>query len=142
MRLYIDYKYSNVHDKGRLISELGEFSKGLEKTGNTTFVLGRDIQKWSGSLPLYKTFFPIVYNMLNSNYFVSFETENVASRGLAFEKHLATLLGKPRIYAIKRADGPLSQSNLIDIRSNTLNSKRIYFEDTQDAVDKIVGNLA
>lgn len=98
MRIYIGYKYTNVADKQALIQKLLEFSSFLEKAGHRTFILGRDIQNWRGSLPLWKTFSAIVGNMLKSDAFVAYVTSPVPSKGLEVEKALSGVLGKKRLF--------------------------------------------
>ena len=97
MRIYIGYKYTNVEDKKALIQELLEFAGFLEKAGHKTFILGRDIQGWQGSLPLWKTFPAIIGNMLKSDVFVAYITSPVPSKGLEVEKTLSAVLGKKRL---------------------------------------------
>lgn len=98
MRIYIGYKYTNVADKQALILKLLEFSSFLEKAGHRTFILGRDIQNWQGSLPLWKTFPAIIGNMLKSDAFVAYVTSPVPSKGLEIEKALSAVLGKKRLF--------------------------------------------
>ena len=98
MRIYIGYKYTNVEDKQALIQKLLEFSSFLEKAGHKTFILGRDIQNWQGSLPLWKTFPAIIGNMLKSDAFVAYITSPVPSKGLEVEKALSAVLGKKRLF--------------------------------------------
>ena len=98
MRIYIGYKYTNVADKQALIQKLLEFSSFLEKAGHKTFILGRDIQNWQGSLPLWKTFPAIIGNMLKSDAFVAYITSPVSSKGLEVEKALSAVLGKKRLF--------------------------------------------
>ena len=100
MRIYIGYKYTNVEDKQALIQKLLEFSSFLEKAGHQTFILGRDIQNWQGSLPLWKTFPAIVGNMLKSDAFIAYVTSPVPSKGLEVEKALSGVLGKKRLFVL------------------------------------------
>ena len=98
MRIYIGYKYTNVEDKKALIQKLLEFAKYLEQAGHKTFILGRDIQNWQGSLPLWKTFPAIIGNMVKSDAFVAYITSPVSSKGLELEKALSGVLGKKKIF--------------------------------------------
>ncbi|HBI35774.1 MAG: hypothetical protein UU64_C0002G0035 [candidate division WWE3 bacterium GW2011_GWF2_41_45] len=103
MRIYIGYKYTNVEDKKALIQKLLEFAGYLEKAGHKTFMLGRDIQNWQGSLPLWKTFPAIIGNMLKSDAFVAYVTSPVSSKGLEVEKTLSGVLGKKRVFVLDTA---------------------------------------
>ncbi|KKS07260.1 MAG: hypothetical protein UV83_C0016G0001 [candidate division WWE3 bacterium GW2011_GWE2_43_18] len=105
MRIYIGYKYTNVADKQALIQKLLEFSSFLEKAGHQTFILGRDIQNWQGSLPLWKTFPAIIGNMLKSDAFVAYITSPVPSKGLEVEKALSAVLGKKRLFVTDSLEG-------------------------------------
>ena len=97
MRIYIGYKYTNVEDKQGLIQKLLGLAASFERAGHQTFILGRDIQNWKGSLPLWKTFPAIIGNMLKSDAFVAYVTSQVPSRGLEVEKALSSALGKKRL---------------------------------------------
>jgi hypothetical protein len=108
MRIYIGYKYTNVEDKKTLIEKLLEFASWLEKEGHETFVLGRDVQNWQGSLPLWKTFPAIVGKMLKSDAFVPYITSKVPSRGLEVESILSRILGKKRMFVL---DGDSNKEN-------------------------------
>ncbi|KKS60069.1 MAG: hypothetical protein UV25_C0013G0001, partial [candidate division WWE3 bacterium GW2011_GWB1_42_41] len=68
-----------------------------------TFMLGRDIQNWQGSLPLWKTFPAIIGNMLKSDAFVAYVTSPVSSKGLEVEKTLSGVLGKKRVFVLDTA---------------------------------------
>lgn len=131
MRLYIGYKYTHVEDKQSLIRDLLQLAGGFESNGHKTFILGRDIQNWRGSLPLWKTFPAILGNMLKSDAFVAFITSDVKSSGLSVEKTLAKLLGKKTIFACSAASHePGNPQNIIT------------FTDVGDAVTKTLAKLA
>ncbi|MBI2414623.1 hypothetical protein HYV31_02150 [candidate division WWE3 bacterium] len=103
MMLYIAYKYTHIADKLALKDELIIFAKLLEKSGHSTFMLGRDVQKWDNtnhSLP-HKTMI-ITKNIKKSDAIVAFVTSDVFSKGLIFEFVFARLIGKRVFLVTKR----------------------------------------
>lgn len=132
MRLYIGYKYTKVQDKEALVKDLLNFAEELEKAGYCTFLLGRDVQGWKGSLPLWKTLPAILGNMIKSHAFVAYINSDVSSRGLNVEFALSKILGKK--YALLLKNG-ISQ----DTQSTAAES--IIFNDNNDAVQKVIKKL-
>lgn len=132
MRLYIGYKYTKVQDKEALVKDLLNFAEELEKAGYCTFLLGRDVQGWKGSLPLWKTLPAILGNMLKSHAFVAYISSDVSSRGLDVELALSKVLGKNRAVLIKNGISHDAQPSL---------AEGIVFNDNNDAVQKVIKKL-
>ena len=128
MRIYIGYKYTNVEDKKALIQKLLEFAGYLEKAGHKTFMLGRDIQNWQGSLPLWKTFPAIIGNMVKSDAFVAYITSSVSSKGLELEKALSGVLGKKKVFVLDIAAATKNGGVAADIKAGAT------IEDTANVV--------
>ncbi|GIW70033.1 MAG: hypothetical protein KatS3mg101_0780 [Patescibacteria group bacterium] len=131
MRLFIGYKYSRVEDKQSLVRDLLQLAEGLESGGHQTFILGRDVQKWEGSVPLWKTFPAIFGNILKSDVFIAYITSNVKSTGLTIEKVLASLLGKKVILVYRN-----------DVQEPKAYTDRITFSDVNNATKQILEKLA
>ncbi|KKT05890.1 MAG: hypothetical protein UV83_C0001G0208 [candidate division WWE3 bacterium GW2011_GWE2_43_18] len=135
MRIYIGYKYTNVADKQSLIQKLLEFSSFLEKAGHETFILGRDVQNWKGSLPLWKTFPAIVGNMIKSDVFVAYITSPVPSKGLEVEKALSAVLAKKRLFVSEGSEAAnnndlayVSAGNSVENTANEVVYNVVVFE--------------
>ncbi len=102
MRVYLAYKYRCVDNKDQLIQDLNRISDTIEKSGHSTFILGRDVQKWgSASSSLFTSIPTILKNLVKSDLVFAFIDNCAKSQGLPFEIFCAKLLGKKIIYAVR-----------------------------------------
>ncbi|OGC69336.1 hypothetical protein A2415_03105 [candidate division WWE3 bacterium RIFOXYC1_FULL_39_7] len=101
MKCYIGYKFSNIADKQDLKMKVLSLAEHIISTGNTTFVLGRDVQNWHSSpFPMLKTLPHVFINMFKCDCLISLVTDNSTSTGLLVENILATLLMKKRGFLV------------------------------------------
>ncbi len=102
MKIYIAYKYQKHSNKAQLQSELSQLAEVFEKNGNSTFILGRDVQKWdnSGHFNL-STVKEIINNIRNYDTLFVYNDTDVKSIGLPMEILLAKIFGLKIFYATK-----------------------------------------
>lgn len=98
MRYYIAYKYSRNKNREGLKEKLLKISDLLEKRGDETFILGRDVKKWRhihfGSLRLI----PLIFkHMSKCDLLLAYVDSPAFSKGLFFEAIIAIILGKKRL---------------------------------------------
>jgi len=136
MRVYIAYKFRCVENKDQLITDLNTLSDSLKKAGYNTFILGRDVQKWSQSSSSLVTTIPqIIVNIIKSDVVFAYVNTCVKSNGLPFELFFAKLIGKKIVYAVKN---DLDYSQLgISVKNE------IKFSDINDLAGKLstIGTL-
>jgi hypothetical protein len=135
MRLYIAYKYKCIKNKEQLKKDLDIISKEITKTGNDTFLLGRDVQRWGlCSTPLWKTV-PIIWkNVRKSDAIFAYVISEGVSDGLNFELLCAKFLGKKVTLAVKSG---LKVQTLRNVAN-----KIVEFENIKDLISKIPSTLA
>lgn len=102
MQTYIAYKYSNVDDKASLRDTLLEISKILKSFGHTTFILGRDVQNWDNRAhPVHSKLKKMISEIKKSHCVFVYVNSKAISIGLGIEIHVARLLGKKIVLAVK-----------------------------------------
>jgi len=99
---YIAYKYTKVKDKNSLKEELINISNILNSLGHETFILGRDVQNWDNTAhPVHSKMKKMFSEIKKSHCVFVYVTSSVLSLGLLFEIHVAKMLGKKVVVAIK-----------------------------------------
>ena len=102
MRIYMAYKYKSVPNKEQLINDLNDLSDQFSGLGHAAFILGRDIQDWSSTTPLWKTIPQIVINLFKSHLVFVYIQHDGETVGLPIELTLAKLLNKNIVIAVKK----------------------------------------
>jgi hypothetical protein len=135
MNIYIGYKLSNLpeNEKRELQPLLEKISGFVEKSGHKTFIMGRDVQKWSKEYsPSAKTIGEILKNMRNYDILLTLVNSDVKSTGLMFETVFARLTGK-KIYALIHID---KRDRLIQKMAN-----RIVFYTNENELESKIEQL-
>lgn len=102
MHIYIAYKFSNVGNKQVVREDVQTISTILESKGNTTYILGRDLQGWKDlTYPMGSKMRHIIQNLKKADFVVAYINSNVLSKGLLFELVWTKILGKPVITVIR-----------------------------------------
>ena len=102
MRIYIAYKFSNVENKKGLQYGVQTVAELLEKRGHTTYVLGRDLQKWKDfTHPMHHKMRTIISEIRKADLVFAYVNSDVFSKGLLYELTFAKLFGKRVIMAVK-----------------------------------------
>lgn len=128
MRLYVAYKYTNISDKKTLQDTLENMSNKLVSLGHTTFILGRDIQKWRGSNHPFLTTIQIIKNMRKADAVLVFFDTDLPSKGLSVELNLARYLNK-RVYFLLNEN--------VKFKPKVDESMIIVYSDYSDLVNKL-----
>lgn len=105
MKVYIAYKLSKLspEEKNQLRPKLEHISRILENFGNTTFIMGRDLQNWTKEqTSSLRTLKLIIKNLHNYDILVAFIDSNVNSLGLLFELIFAKLTSTPILFLIRQ----------------------------------------
>lgn len=103
MKFYIAYKYSKIADKESLKSHLLKIAEVLAEKGNTTFMLGRDVQNWDNTTHSLSSKIKVMLGEVkSSDEIFAYVTTSDRSSGLMIEFHMAKLLGKKITLAIQK----------------------------------------
>jgi hypothetical protein len=132
MNIYIGYKLSNLpeKEKRKLKPLLEKIAETVEKLGFNTFIMGRDVQKWSKEYyPSFKTINQILKNMKRYDILLTFVNSNVRSTGLIFETIFAKMTGK-KIYALIQLD---KRDKIVE----KFAEKIVYFEKNDELEEKV-----
>jgi hypothetical protein len=136
MKTYIAYKYTNIKNKEQLKQDLNMLSESLTDQGHSTFILGRDKQKWqSVKYPLWETVPAILTNLIKSNLLVAYITGCEKSTGLTFELTFAKLFGKKILLVVNKCNGDFKydrekrhSDNIIEIENINQIKERLAHE--------------
>lgn len=130
MRIYIAYKYTNTPDKEALKRDLSLISSHLESKGHSTFVLGRDHQKWDKcSISHISNTAAILSNLKKSDLILFYVNSSVHSAGIFVEMFLSKILFKKNIYFVNKN----VKCNLCALMAN----KCISFYDINDLLNTL-----
>jgi hypothetical protein len=106
MKVYIAYKFSNIQNKQALREEIQSVSIILEGKGHSTFILGRDLQKWKDyTHKMPHKMRTILSELKKSDCVFAYINAPVFSRGLLFELVFARLFGKKVMIAVRESVG-------------------------------------
>ncbi len=106
MKIYIAYKFSNIQNKQALREEIQSVSIILESKGHTTFILGRDLQKWKDyTHKMHHKMRTILTELRKADCVFAYINAPVFSRGLLFELVFAKIFGKKIIVAVRESVG-------------------------------------
>ena len=131
MQVYIGYKFRRNKNKTSLKDTLESISQTLAQLGHTTFILGRDVQKWDKhSISTVHNLKTIFKNLKKSSCIVGFIDADDLSLGLTMEYLAARALRKKIITLIKDD----LNDNLYTKRSNAV----IHFKNLEDLKQKIL----
>lgn len=115
MRVYIAYKFSNIQNKQALREEIQSVSLILENLGHSTFILGRDLQKWKDfTHAMSHKMRTILVELRKSDVVFAYINSPVFSRGLLFELVFAKIFGKKIYVAVRESIKPSMYEKFAD----------------------------